>query len=186
MKAIVIAGPVGAGKSTVAEIVAKDLGIKFVDGGDALRELGVAKGYNLQGKNWKETPAGLEFINRRRTNPDFDRELDAFMIKKAEEGDVVMTSRTMPWLAKGTINVWLKASMQKRVERLSMRDKISKEESEAAMRRRDEMEFEIYKKMYGFEYGKDMKPFQIIVDTDKLTKQQAADEVLVEIRKILR
>ncbi len=46
-------------------------------------------------------------MEERAGSPEFDREVDRRLLARAEKGDVVITSYTLPWLAKDGVKVWL-------------------------------------------------------------------------------
>jgi len=66
---------------------------------------------------------------------------------------------------------------------MAMRDSMTIERAREVIVIRDRENYELYKKMYGIELGKDMKPFNIIVDANKITPEQVADEIIQQAAK---
>ncbi len=183
MKAIILCGMPAAGKTTTADAIAKKLGIEAIGGGDILKEMADARGYAVTGEGWWDTPEGMRFLKERQGNPDFDKEADRRMLEKIAKGNIVVTSYTAPWLSKKGVKCWLDATQETRAKRMAKRDGMSVEEARKVIRVRDRENFDLYKKLYGLELGKDMKPFNIIVDVNNETPEQTADEIIAGAKK---
>jgi len=165
---ICISGLPGCGKSTVAKKLAQKYRLRYVSGGDALKELAIEAGFRPSGEDWWETEEGRRFLNKRMEDPNFDRKVDEKLIEIAKEGNVILDSWTMPWLLDEGFKIWLDASLEVRAARAAKRDKIDFEEAKKLIREREKKTREIYSKLYGFNLGEDFSPFHIILDTDKL------------------
>jgi cytidylate kinase len=172
-----------AGKTVTANVIAKKLGIEAIGGGEILKEMADARGYKVTGEDWWDTPEGMKFLKERGSNPEFDKEADHRLIQKINKGNIVVTSYTAPWISKNGIKCWLEASRETRAKRMAARDGTSVEEARKVVRTRDRENFELYKKMYGLELGKDMKPFNIIVDVNTITPEQAAEEIIKQAKE---
>jgi len=179
---IIISGMAAVGKSTLARRIAKKFGLKYVCGGDILKEIAREDGYNPTDEGWWETEEGMEFLRRRQRNPAYDRKLDAKLIEIAKKGDCVLTSWSLPWIYKGkAIKIWLDASEETRAKRLANRDKIDLSTAFRIIKQRDVENIKLYKKIYGFELGKDLSVFDLVIKTDG----KNADEVEKEVTKFL-
>ena len=178
MKALILCGMPAAGKTVTAQAIARRLGVGVVGGGDVLKEMARERGYKITGEGWWDTPDGIRFLRERESNPDFDKEADKRMIAKIEKGDIVVTSYTMPWLSKQGIKCWLNASLETRAKRMATRDNMPEAKAFEVVKIRDRENHELYKKVYGIELGKDMKPFNIILDVNNITIDEAADEII--------
>lgn len=178
---ICVCGMTGCGKSTLAKRLAAKYGIRYISGGDALKALAVEIGYKPGGVNWWETSEGKRFIQLRVNETEFDKRVDEKLIEMAGQGNVVLDSWTMPWLLKGGFKVWLEASLEVRVKRLAVRDDMSVERAFNALKEKEEKTRVIYKKIYGFDIGRDFSPFDVILDTNEMS----ADEVFSVISMIV-
>lgn len=184
MKAIIICGMPASGKTTVAKIIAERLGLNLAGGGEVLKEMAVSEGYNPKGDDWWDTEEGISFIKERTKKSDFDEETDRRMMEMANAGNVVITSYTLPWLVKNTFNVWLDASAEKRIERMAKRTSMDRPELEAALKARDKENEELYEGLYKIRFGRDKKPFDLIIDTDNRTPEEVAEIVLNKINEL--
>jgi cytidylate kinase len=181
MKAIILCGSPAVGKTTVAKILASKLKLKLVGGGDILKEIALEEGYNAVGDDWWDTKEGMRFMEERAGSPEFDREVDRRLLARAEKGDVVITSYTLPWLAKDGVKVWLAGNKRSRAERMAKRDSSSPEECAKVIEERDRENFALYKKLYGIRFGKDLAPFSIVVGTDGVPAAEVAGAVLEQL-----
>ena len=183
MKAIILCGMPAVGKTTVAKIIASQLGLKLVGGGDILKEIALEEGYNAVGNDWWDTTEGMKFMKERAGSPEFDREVDRRLLAKAGKGDVVMTSYTLPWLSKDGVKVWLSGTKRSRAERMAKRDSSSPEECAKVIEARDGENYALYKKLYGIRFGEDLNPFAIVVGTDGIPAAEVAGAVLTQLKR---
>lgn len=167
-----------SGKTTVAKIIAKELGYMMVGGGDILKEMAKDRGYKVTGEDWWDTQDGIKFLRERDQNPDFDKEVDRRIAQKVKEGNVVVTSYTAPWLIKEGFKCWLLASGEERAQRMALRDHSDIKESTKSTKIRDDENTSLYKKLYHIDFGKDMKPFDLIIDTESVPAQAVAHKIV--------
>ena len=177
---ICISGMAGTGKSTLTRKLAKKYNLKCYSGGDALKELAQAEGYDVSREGWWESPEGLNFLNERVNDPKFDKAVDAKLLEYAQQGNVLLDSWTMPWLLKDGFKIWLEASLEKRAGRVAVRDSISVAEAFKVLEAKEARTKAIYKKLYGFVLGEDFAPFDLVLDTDNLNAQEVF-EVLCRV-----
>ena len=104
--------------------------------------------------------------------------MDARLIQKAKKGDVVITSYPVPWLTEDGIKVWLTGSVNSRAARMSKRDGVSMSKCKRILSVRDKENYKLYKKIYDIEFGKDLRPFDLVVETDNIDEPRVADIVL--------
>ena len=181
-KSIVISGPPAVGKTTVAKKIAEEFDATYLSGGDILKEMAMEQGYNSAGNDWWDTREGLEFLDKRKQNPDFDRKLDVRLTELFMKGGVVITSYTLPWLVDGGVKIWLEGSHASSTERMQNRDNMSTKDAFNITKQRFDNNKELYKKIYDFDFGQDKSVFDVIVDTDGLTASQVIDSVIDLVR----
>jgi cytidylate kinase len=172
---ICISGMAGTGKSTLSQKLAEKYNLKCYSGGDALKELAKAEGYDVSRQGWWESPEGLNFLKERVINPKFDKAVDAKLLEYAQQGNVLLDSWTMPWLLKEGFKIWLIASIEKRAARVAERDKITVNKAFKVLEEKEAKTKAIYKKLYGFVLGEDFAPFDLVLDTDNLNAQEVFD-----------
>ncbi|MGI0000151.1 MAG: AAA family ATPase [Nitrososphaeraceae archaeon] len=167
---IVISGWPAVGKTTIAENLAKDFNLKLWNGGDILKMMAYERGYSSSlNHDWWDTEEAAKFMKERNDNPNFDREVDNRLIELVKEGNVVITSYTLPWISDATINFWLQGSVDNRSKRMSMRDKIDINTAKKIVQRRDVENKLIYQKLYQFEFGEKLDVFDFAMNTDILS-----------------
>jgi len=167
---IVISGWPAVGKTTIAENLAKDFNLKLWNGGDILKMMAYERGYSSSlNHDWWDTEEAAKFMRERNNNPNFDREVDDRLIELVKEGNVVITSYTLPWISDATINFWLQGSVDNRSKRMSMRDKIDINTAKKIVQRRDVENKLIYQKLYQFEFGEKLDVFDFAMNTDILS-----------------
>src|SRR3972149_7580478 len=161
---IIISGMPGTGKTTLANGLAKKFGLKTFTGSDVFKDIARKQGYNPDMVGWWETKEGMEFLAKRNTNPEFDKKVDKETMKIAKEGGVVITSWTLPYLNAPGIKIFITASQEERAKRLVKRDRISYDEALEMIKQRDDGNRKLYKELYGFELGKDLQVFDIVIN----------------------
>lgn len=167
---IVISGWPAVGKTTIAENLAKDFSLKLWNGGDILKMMAYERGYSSSlNHDWWDTEEAAKFMKERNDNPNFDREVDNRLIELVKEGNVVITSYTLPWISDATINFWLQGSVDNRSKRMSMRDNIDINTAKKIVQRRDVENKLIYQKLYQFEFGEKLDVFDFAMNTDILS-----------------
>jgi CMP/dCMP kinase len=173
---VVISGMPSVGKTTAANAIAKKYRLKHVAGGDMLKQIALDRGYSPAGSEWWDTLEGMKFLSERKKDPDFDKEVDQKLSEYIRQGGVVMTSYSIPWLAKDDgLKLWFHASQKTRAARLSGRDSISKSKALVIVKKRDLQNKRLYKKLYGIYFGDDLSPFHFIIDTNKMTALEVAN-----------
>lgn len=182
---ICVSGMAGTGKSTLSKKVAKKYNLKCYSGGDALKELAKAEGYDASCDGWWETAEGLNFLKTRASDPKFDKAVDAKLLEYADQGNVLLDSWTMPWLLKGGFKIWLMASIEKRAARVAVRDKMSVAEAVKVLEEKEARTKGIYQKLYGFVLGEDFEPFDLVLDTDNLNADEVFDVLCRVIENIV-
>ncbi len=184
-KSIVISGPPAVGKTTVAKGLAEEFQLQYLSGGDVLKEMAKEQGYDSSGDDWWDTDDGLDFLNQREQNSEFDKKLDKKLTALYNQGGMVITSYTLPWLIKDGIKIWLEGSHASSTKRMQSRDKMSSDEAYEITKQRFDKNKALYKKLYNFDFGDDTSVFDLIINTDNLTAKQVIDVAKETVRKLL-
>jgi predicted cytidylate kinase len=167
-------------KSTVAKLISEKLGVKFLVGGDVLKNMARELGFNPETGNWWDTEEGKRFLKVRMKDPNFDKRVDSFLLNSIKNEDCIITSWSIPWLVDDShLKVWLKASFKTRVNRLAQRDNISKIDAEKIIKDRDIENIKHYKKLYGYVLGKDLDVFNLVVDVDSVKAGTVAEMLIL-------
>jgi cytidylate kinase len=180
-----ICGMAGCGKSTLAKRIAEKYGLWYYSGGDALKALAIQEGYKPINRGWWESEEGMRFFRRRAQDSSYDKKVDGKLLEWAKRGNVVLDSWTMPWLLKTGFKVWLEASSEERAKRIAKRDGIKMKKAIAALKEKDAETKAIYRKLYGFSLGEDFSPFDVILDVNQLTSEEAFEATSLLIERML-
>lgn len=184
-KSIVISGPPAVGKTTVAKGLADEFNLNYLSGGDVLKELAKEEGFIVDGDDWWDTEEGMEFLEQRETNSEFDKKVDKKLIDLFNKGGMVITSYTLPWLVTDGIKIWLDGSHDSSSKRMQNRDKMSSKEAYLITKERYDKNKALYKKLYGFNFGEDTSVFNAIINTDNLNADQVIEISKETVKKLL-
>jgi len=175
LKSIIISGPPAIGKTTIAKGLAKEFDLVHLSGGDILKELAEEKGFKTKGDDWWDTQEGMNFLNQRQKNYEFDKNVDDKLKEFFSKGNVVITSYTLPWLVEGGVKIWLAGSKENSAQRMTTRDNLSETDALEIVQKRYNENKVIYKTLYGFVFGEDLSVFDKIIETDDLNAEQVLE-----------
>jgi len=184
IKSIIISGPPAVGKTTIAKGIAEEFGLTHLSGGDILKELAEEEGFKTGGDDWWDTQEGMNFLSQRQENSEFDKKVDDKLKKHFLDGNVVITSYTLPWLIEGGVKIWLEGSKENSAQRMTTRDNLSKDNALEIVQKRYQENKKIYKALYGFEFGEDLSLFDKVIETDGLNASQVLDIAKTVVRKL--
>ena len=176
----------GCGKSTLAKKIAEKYGLHYLSGGSVLKTLALKAGYKSVDIGWWESEEGMKFLKKRTQDSSFDRKVDDKLLECAKQGNIVLDSWTMPWLLKTGFKIWLEASPEERARRIAKRNRISTVEAFKALTAKEEKTKTIYKKLYGFNLGKDLSPFDLVLDVNLLSASEVFQTVSLVLDRLLK
>ena len=182
---MIISGPPAIGKTTVAQGLAEEFNLKHLSGGDILKEMAKAEGFSSNGDDWWDTQDGMNFLEKRKINTDFDKKVDEKLQELFHQGNVVITSYTLPWLVNDGIKLWLSGSFVNSARRMKTRDNVTELDALEVVKKRFEENKEIYKSLYNFEFGQDLSVFDKIINTDDLNAEQVLKIAKSTVRELL-
>ena len=184
IKSVIISGPPAIGKTTIAKGIAKEFDLTHLSGGDILKELAVEDGFETKGDDWWDTQEGMSFLSKRQENFEFDKKVDDKLKKLFLGGNVVITSYTLPWIVEGGVKIWLAGSKDNSAQRMTTRDKLSKNEALEIVQKRYNENKIIYKTLYGFEFGEDLSVFNKVIETDNLDAVHVLEVAKSTVREL--
>ena len=185
LRSVIISGPPAIGKTTVAKGLANEFNFKHLSGGDILKEIAEEEGFSSKGDDWWDTQDGMNFLDKRKTNPEFDKKVDQKLQEHFHQGNVVITSYTLPWLVNDGIKLWLSGSFENSAKRMKTRDKVTELDALKVVKKRFDENKEIYKSLYNFEFGEDLSVFDKIINTDDLNAEEVLDIAKSTVRELL-
>ena len=184
LRSIIISGPPAIGKTTIAKAITEEFGLTHLSGDDILKELAEEEGFKTGGDDWWDTQEGMNFLSQRQENSEFDKKVDEKLKKHFLDGNVVITSYTLPWLVEGGVKIWLEGSKENSAQRMTTRDNLSKDSALEIVQKRYQENKKIYKALYGFEFGEDLSVFDKVIETDGLNASQVLDIAKTVVRKL--
>jgi predicted cytidylate kinase len=171
---ITISGLPGSGKTTVARLVARDLGLEHVYAGNIFRQQAEAQGLSLE-----------EYVRRAENDPTIDRELDHQMELRAGRGQAVLEGRLAAFMADragaAALKVFLDASEAVRAERISGREGGVAAEGLREIQMRETSDHRRYLDLYGVDYH-DRSRYDLVMETDRRTPEDLARAIVDEAR----
>ena len=172
---ITISGNPGSGKSTVAELLEKKLGINYVYSGMIFRELADKYNMNLE-----------EFGKYCEENSDIDKELDDRQLEILKKGNVILEGRLAGWLAHSNniyaFKVAIIADIDIRAKRIVNREKGSVDKRKKEILERERSENTRYKKYYNFDL-KDISIYDIVIDSGDKNPEEIVDIIIQKLDK---
>ncbi|WP_338601055.1 AAA family ATPase [Sulfolobus tengchongensis] len=174
---IIISGPPGSGKTSVAVRLANALSYKFVSAGSMFREIA--------------QKMGLDVVNLNRlaeTNFDIDRMVDKKIYDYIlNERDIIIESHIAGWLFReyADFAVYLWAPLKIRAGRISLRDKVSYDEALSQIISREYMHYKRFKRFYGIDVN-DLSVFDLVINTSDIGIDEIVKVILMYFSSVSR
>lgn len=177
-------GSFGAGKSTIAEKVAKKLNFKHYYMGQVLRDLSKERGLDF-----------IDFMKLAEKNPEIDNEIDEYVKRLGrEEDNFVIESRTAWYFIPKSVKVYLTVGERegaRRIYKQLLEDKKNRrneklkpfEDFFADCKRRVLSEKKRYKKYYGIE-PQNLENYDFVLDTTNLKPEEVLEKNLEFLKSL--
>jgi cytidylate kinase len=176
---ISITGVPGSGKSTIAEMLSRKFNLKRFYIGEMRRKMAQERGMTLE-----------EFNALGEKDISTDREVDEYQTKLGEtEDDFIIEGRTSFYFIPDSIKLFIDVDLKEGARRIfyaSQEEKSKRNEKSYSsiddvleeIKERMASDRKRYRQYYGLENCYDRKHFDYVIDTTKLTPQQAFNKIL--------
>ncbi len=156
---VTISGLHGTGKTTIAEVLAKNLGLRHVSAGQLFRQIAGERGLSLR------------VLSMRAAEKDeLDRLVDDRTKEEAKKGNAVIDGLLAGWMAgeNADLKFYLSASDDVRIARIARRDRCSLEEARKATFFRESLERRRFKRFYAIDIG-NLSIYDLVLNTEHLS-----------------
>jgi CMP/dCMP kinase len=171
---ITISGTPGSGKTTVARLLSRRLGVPHVYAGDLYRREAAARGVSLE-----------EFNRLSERDHSIDRQLDAQMAEYARRGNAILEGRLAAFVARqegvDALKVFLAASDAVRAQRVAQREGKDWQQVLEQNRTRQRSDAMRYQDIYGFDLS-DTSIYDLVLHSDAQTPEALADQIQAAAR----
>ena len=169
---ISLAGDLGSGKSTVADILISRLGAEYYSTGAIVRSIAARRGMSV-----------VELNHYMETHPEIDNEIDDGLVELGKTDKSMVIDSRMAWhFTEGTFKVYLSTDVETSALRIMGANRQGEhsatlEATIADTKARRESEKKRYKTQYGVDI-KDLTNYTLIVDTTSATPTEVADCII--------
>ncbi len=172
---IVVSGPPGSGKSTIARALAERLGLRYFYTGRIFRELARQLGVGV-----------VELGRIAEEDPSIDLEIDRRTVEEALRGGVVVDSHLAGWVLAGVadFSVYLKAPPGVRAKRVAGREGSGVWEALWDSLAREWSQWSRFRALYGFDTT-DLSVFDLVIETSHYTPEEIVEIILAAARPVL-
>lgn len=182
---IILFGFSGSGKSTMAKLIGRRLGLRIIHPSGILRDLMRGKKPDLaktkSNRGFWEGKDGFSLLKGRLDDAvPMDVVSDRILLREIKKGSVVMDSWSMPWLSPVGFKVYLKAPFATRVARVARRGGLSEADARRIVRAKDADTRRLFQRVYGFDIARDHGVFDLVIDTNRMTKPEVLARLLAE------
>lgn len=169
---ISLAGDLGSGKSTVADILINRLGAEYYSTGAIVRSIAARHGMSV-----------VELNHYMETHPEIDNEIDNGLVELGKTDKAMVIDSRMAWhFTEGTFKVYLSTDVETSALRIMGANRQGEhaatlEATVADTKARRESEKKRYKTQYGVDI-KDLTNYTLIVDTTAATPTEVANCII--------
>jgi cytidylate kinase len=169
---LLLSGLSGTGSTTAAKKIARELGLRYLYGGQIFRDMADQRGIPLE-----------VLVESLETDQETEREVDRRLVEHGLRDDnILIESRTIGWIFPKEVpstRIWLTCDLDERLRRVEAREHHPR--SPENLLRREASDNKRYFALYGIRPD-DFSPFDLIVDTTKLSVDEAVEIIEAFLR----
>ena len=172
MTIIAISGKSGSGATSVAKILAKRLGLECFSAGDVFRM--------LSKENLPDVVKTKEVWKNRGMDKKVHKKIDEIQRELARHDNIVIDAKLSVYNLKNLADfrVWLKASKNKRTERIAERDNIPLSLAASLIEDIDYIESGMWKKLYNLSAIDLEEMADVSIDTTELPIEEIVNKII--------
>src|SRR3989344_6862038 len=191
-RVIAISGLPGSGSTTASKILAEKLNLNLFSPGKLFKDIAsgnfkdkyysklfdeICRSKRVEIPVFKSEGDSHGALNLWNTNfgksKKFHEAIDELQIKLAEQGDIIFDGKLSLHMIKNAFpKIWLTASLEKRAERISEREKLKLKEARKIVEQRQNAERLEWKNIYDVDYWQQESKADIIINTSDLNQEQ--------------
>jgi len=158
---LTISGLPGSGTTTVAKLLSKELSLELISAGAVFRQMAAEKNLPLE-----------QFSEMAEANDDFDRVIDERQREEAMKTENAMVEGRLSGfiVPDADLKIWLKAPVEIRAKRITVREKITYDEALHAMKSRERSEYKRYKQFYGLNLD-DLSIYDLVIESSRWNEE---------------
>lgn len=173
---IAVSGPPGAGKSTLAMALAREMGLARHSTGALFRSIA------------KEMGVSVEELDKIAENdPSIDLRIDSLAKEVASKGSVVVEGHIATWIVRDLADllIYVTAPVEVRARRVASRDGVSLEDALKRIRAREEYMRRRFEKLYNIDLD-DISIHDLVINTARIDREAMITIALSAARSIGR
>jgi len=165
---LTISGLPGSGTTTVAKLLSKELSLELISAGAVFRQMAAEKNLPLE-----------QFSEMAEANDDFDRVIDERQREEAMKTEnAIVEGRLSGFIVPDAdLKIWLKAPVEIRAKRITVREKITYDKALHAMKSRERSEYKRYKQYYGLNLD-DLSIYDLVIESSRWNEEDIVAMIL--------
>ncbi len=165
---LTISGLPGSGTTTVAKLLSKELSLELISAGAVFRQMAAEKKLPLE-----------QFSEMAEANDDFDRVIDERQREEAMETEnAIVEGRLSGFIVPDAdLKIWLKAPVEIRAKRITVRENIGYGEALHAMKSRERSEYKRYKQYYRLNLD-DLSIYDLVIESSRWNEEDIVAMIL--------
>lgn len=196
---IILGGPGGSGRSTLAKQLCEILKFERIYGGAILRDLSLKHGYGIKNENNELVFNEEMFVKYHEeyvpNHPEIDLNIDTALFEAAHRGNIVIESMTFAPLTKRLelpyVRVWITADEDERAKRIVERElkgnnKFTVEEMKEITKNRALLNQKRWQALYGFDFLDYNKYYDYSFDTTNVAQEEMGQKLYELIKDAIK